>query len=84
MKREQAMKSVTMMALVLALGGCSTVREGMGMVQRAAEDGIGIRSTAQTDQIEPQAADDSGSRLPGGLVGDTQNRRYTTDPVPSN
>ncbi len=82
------MKFLATTALILALAGCSSVREGMAIIQRTADEGIGIRSTAlaaQDDatQSEADAEADGNGRLPAGLVGDTENRRYTTDAPPA-
>ena len=59
--------------LLLLLAGCQTAREAAAMYQRAADKGIEF----STGEATPPAAEQQ--QLPGGLVGDTANRAYTTD-----
>ena len=73
------MRRAPALALLLALAGCQTAREAAGIYQRAAEKGVEI---SVGDPAPAQAASGrgpGGQPLPGGLVGDTANRAYTSD-----
>ena len=64
---------------LLALTACQTAREGLGMYQRAADKGFEV--SVGDAPTEAAATDDNGQPLPGGMVGDTVNRKYTTPPA---
>ncbi len=70
--------TASILGLAILLGGCQTAREAAGMYQRAAEKGIEI-SVGDPAPAQSAARGPDGQRLPGGLVGDTANRAYTSD-----
>ncbi len=67
------------LGLAILLGGCQTAREAAGMYQRAAEKGIEISVGDPAPAQSAAARGPGGQPLPGGLVGDTANRAYTSD-----
>lgn len=74
------MRTVTAVSLfALSLAGCSTAREMAGEYQRFAEKGLTVVGGDTPDATDLAPADRKGRPLAGGLVGDTANRRYTTD-----
>ena len=74
------MRTVTAVSLLLlSLTACSTAREAAGEYQRFAEKGLTVVGGDTPEAADAPEADREDKRLPGGLVGDTANRRYTTD-----
>lgn len=71
------MRPLLLLAL-LPLAACATVREGLGRYQQAADKGFEVQVG---DTAEPAATPDIGARpnVPAALIGDTENRKYTTD-----
>ena len=70
---------LTLLLLVAVLGGCSTIRQGLGEYQKAADKGLQVGSAAASETVGP--ANDAGKpALPGGLGGDKANAAYTSPP----
>ena len=71
------MRIAVITALVIAVGGCSTIRSVLGEVQKVGDQGVtvGGATTAPAEAEAPKRP-----ALPGGLGGDTANRAYTSDP----
>jgi hypothetical protein len=73
------MRKLLILAL-LPLTACATVRQGLGEFQRAADKGfevsVGEPAPTETATTAPAA---KAAPVPTALVGDTANRRYTTD-----
>lgn len=67
--------------LILALAGCSTAREAMGRYAAMADKGIEVGVGDPAPAPDAATVDAQGKPIPGGLVGDTANRAYTTDPA---
>lgn len=74
----------TPLLLLAALAGCSTIRQGLGEYQKAADKGLQVGSSAAAEPLPgaPAAAEvDRGKAvLPGGLGGDKANAAYTSPP----
>ncbi|TRW14546.1 hypothetical protein [Glacieibacterium frigidum] len=64
--------------LLVALAGCSTVRQGLGEYQKAADKGfevkVGDAPLTPTEEVAKAPV------LPGGLGGDKANAAYTSPP----
>ncbi len=75
---------IVMLVAVLALAGCSNVREALGAYQKAADKGIGVETGAQAEASaadEPPSAPGAARRdLPASLGGDHENHVYATPP----
>jgi hypothetical protein len=72
------MKRAPLLALLVLVAGCQSAREAAGMYQRAADKGIEV-SVGDSAPAQEAARRPDGGPLPGGLVGDTANRAYTSD-----
>ena len=68
-------------ALVVALGGCASVRKGLGEYQKAADKGVGL-NTGAAAEAAPAAESKKGKKpeLPSGLGGDAAHPAYTSTP----
>ncbi len=71
------MRIVPLLLIVAALGGCASVRKGLGEYQKAADKGIGFNVAPDGPAAPPAASRDE---LPGGLVGDKAHAAYTSPP----
>ena len=75
---QMTMRKVLILAL-LPLAACTTVRQGLGEFQKAAdkrfEVSVGDLARADTPAVEAAKP----APVPTALVGDTVNRKYTTD-----
>ena len=69
--------ALTLLLLAATLGGCATVRQGLGAFQRAADKGINIGGPP--DAPSPASAQDR-TGLPAGLGGDKAHAAYTSPP----
>ena len=88
-------RAVVVAALVVAIGGCTSIRQGLGLYQRTADKGVTLGGKPQEGFAPPGS---SGSEttpappgthtaeakvakqnLPTGLAGDKEHRAYTTD-----
>ena len=82
------MRRVVIVAMVLALAGCQSIRSGLGQYKRAADKGVELRvGGAAPDDVTPgepvKHSKDRGATqgLPGGLGGDPTHAPYI-DPTP--
>jgi len=80
-------RTVMAVAMLAMLGGCQSVREGLGQYKRIADKGVELRVGGQApdaaDAGEPargKRSDPVGS-LPGGLGGDPAHGAYS-EPTP--
>ena len=71
---------LTLLLLVAVLGGCSTIRQGLGEYQKAADKGLQVGTAAAAEPVGPAAEDTGKQLLPGGLGGDKANAAYTSPP----
>lgn len=73
-------KIVPAMLLLALLGGCATIRKGLGDYQAAADKGINIGGPPVdgTSGSAPEPAGKGRADLPSGLGGDKANAQYTS------
>ena len=73
------MRNRLILAALLTLAACATVRQGLGEYQAAADQGfevsIGDSGPVPTTVAEPAKS----PPVPTALIGDTAHRKYTTD-----
>lgn len=67
-----------LLILLVALAGCSTIRQGLGEYQKAADKGLEVKVGDAPLIPEEEAA--KAPALPGGLGGDKANAAYTAPP----
>lgn len=88
------MRALLVLTLVIAVGGCASTRQVLGLYKRTADKGVTLggkpdqgfappgsagSETTPADGDRTAAGKPSKQNLPGGLGGDKEHHAYTSD-----
>lgn len=92
-RKSRSMRALLVVALILAVGGCSSARQALGLYKRTADKGVTLGGGTADQGVAPPGSAGSETtasgrkanakapklNLPTGLGGDKEHHAYTSD-----